>query len=61
MNILCKIFGHKMYCDTYNVAGPSTCKRCGCEGLAIDWSSDSPMPQIKFSERKAKPRNFGPL
>jgi hypothetical protein len=37
MKIICKIFGHKLYFDTSNVAGPSTCKRCGHKEPAIVW------------------------
>jgi hypothetical protein len=46
MNILCKIFGHKMYFDTCDIGGPSTCKRCGHKEPAIVWTR-IPMPEVK--------------
>jgi hypothetical protein len=38
MNILCRLFGHKMYFDSTDVSGPSTCKRCGHTHPSVDWS-----------------------
>ena len=39
-NFLCTILGHKMFFDTDNVAGPSTCKRCGHNENCIDWERE---------------------
>lgn len=34
---LCRAFGHRMFFDTDNAAGSSTCKRCGHKKPAIEW------------------------
>ncbi len=44
--LMCEVFGHKMYFDSCNVAGPSTCKRCGHKQEGIRWPAP-PMPVIK--------------
>ena len=47
MSLLCKIFGHRMYFDSHDVSGPSTCKRCGHKEAGIDWGDRVPMPDVK--------------
>lgn len=47
MRILCKIFGHKIHSDSCDIAGPSTCKRCGHKEPAIKWDVTPPMPKVK--------------
>ena len=46
MKILCKIFGHKMYSESADIAGASTCKRCEHKKPAIKWDR-RPMPKVK--------------
>lgn len=46
MKILCKIFGHKMYSESADIAGASTCKRCEHKEPAIEWEK-TPMPKVK--------------
>lgn len=41
-NFWCKIFGHRMFFDTANAAGPSTCKRCNHKISGIKW----PRPEV---------------
>ena len=33
----CKFLGHKMFFDTHDVTGPSTCRRCGHEKPGMTW------------------------
>ncbi len=51
MNILCKIFWHRMYSDTDNVFGPSHCRRLKCEHTEPDLlcgrEDYPPMPKSK--------------
>lgn len=47
MSILCKIFGHKMYHDCCNIAGPTICRRCDHKEPAIKWDFVAPMPKVK--------------
>ena len=52
MKILCKYFGHKLYFDTANVCGSSTCIRCGHKEPPVEF--DYPlMPKVK-PEKKEK-------
>lgn len=46
MKILCKLFGHRMYFDSWNAADASTCKRCEHKKPAIKWEKP-PMPKVK--------------
>ncbi len=52
MNILCKIFGHRMYFDSWDVSGPSHCVRFKCDHKkeAIKWSRP-PMPKYKPAKK----------
>jgi len=45
---LCETFGHKMYSDTTDIAGPSSCGRYGCKHKepGIEW--DIKCPTTKF-------------
>ena len=52
MNILCKIFGHRMYFDGCDIGGPSRCHRWKCDHKepGIDWEKKLPlMPKVKHS------------
>ena len=44
--LMCEIFGHNMYFDSCNAAGPSTCKRCAHKREGIRWPR-MPMPICK--------------
>jgi len=37
MKWLCRFFGHRLFFDSANAAGPSTCKRCGHKEPGITW------------------------
>jgi hypothetical protein len=50
---LCRVFGHKMYFDSCNVAGPSTCKRCQHKKAGIVWPRTPPFKDAKRSLRDA--------
>ena len=46
MKLLCRIFGHRMFFDTDNVCGTSTCKRKLCdhkEENSINWKLNKNM------------------
>jgi hypothetical protein len=49
---LCPIFGHRSYFDTCNVAGSSTCCRCGHKNEAIKWPPMPPMPECKPAKKE---------
>lgn len=34
---ICKLFGHFMYFDSVDVAGPATCRVCGYKEPGIMW------------------------
>ncbi len=52
-NLLCRIFGHKMYFDTSDVGGSSTCKRCPHTEPGINWNNKCPpMPKHLVEEFK---------
>jgi len=48
INILCKIFGHRMYFDTHDIFGPLHCRRWRCDHteLGLEWDYP-PMPKSK--------------
>lgn len=47
-NILCKIFGHRMYFHGCDIARPSYCTRHGCNHTEPQVScGNAPMPEIK--------------
>ena len=51
MNILCKLFWHRMYFDTSDVTGPSHCKRWKCDHKdpALEWDRfDKYIPKSDF-------------
>ena len=37
MNLMCKLFGHKMVLDTPDPDGHSTCTRCGFQKRSNKW------------------------
>ena len=47
MSVLCNFFGHNLYFDRANVAGPSTCKRCEYKEPGIEWPRLKPTPNPK--------------
>lgn len=49
-SLLCKLFGHRMFFDTGNVAGPSTCKRCDYKERGVVWPRVSSKPLNTASE-----------
>jgi len=51
MKILCKLFGHKMFFDTTDCTGPSTCKRCGHTEPGVIWTHP-PMPPVKEAKKE---------
>jgi len=47
MNILCKIFWHRMYFNGCDIGGPSHCVRWKCDYKepAMEWPKPPPMPK----------------
>ena len=46
--LMCKALGHRMYFDTSDVGGPSTCRMCGRAEPAVEWARGCPpMPPKK--------------
>ena len=56
MNILCKIFGHRLYFDTVDIFGSSHCVRWGCnyKESAVKLPQ-IPMPTVKAPKIDNKP------
>lgn len=51
MNVLCKIFWHRMYFDTHDVAGPSHCKRWRCDHTEPGLEWDRYLEKIHLIQR----------
>ena len=60
MNILCKIFGHKMYFDSFDIGGPTTCKRCDHKEPAIKLAYTIAMPKVRSPKIHKEPPNPRP-
>jgi len=53
MNNLCWMLGHKLYSDTDNIAGTSTCKRCGYKNPAVVWPRED-NKTTKYKKERSK-------
>jgi len=48
--LLCEVFGHNMYFESWNVAGPTRCVRCGHRQEGIRWPKPE-MPTVQLPKK----------